>query len=208
MDEQSVGVVGWLKAHSTIIFIVVIGLVAGVAFLKRNPNSTTTTPASSIDTTGLQTDANGNPIVYRDTGDTFVNVAINPVNPNDTQPVASAPPSTAPGGPVEHPIEPTPAPTTPSGGSYGLLGPNVAVNFQARTYTSPTVKTPTPIPIPESDPLVQGSNNRVWYIDSGVQRLLTSGYGGPVQNDGVPAGNTSSGSTNQQNSSTQITRNT
>jgi hypothetical protein len=208
MDEQNVGVVGWLKAHSTIILMVVVGLVAGVAFLKRNPNSATTT-ASGIDTTGLETDSAGNRVIYRDVGDTFVNVV---VNPNDTQPVASSPPTGHPGGPVEHPIEPTPTPTpSPAGGSYGLLGPNVAVNFQNRTYTSPTVTTPHPIPIPASDPLVQGSSNRVWYIDNGVQRLLTSGYGGPVQNDGVPAaGNTSSssGSTNQQNSSTQVTRNT
>jgi len=206
MDEN-VGIVGWLKSHSTIIFIVVVGLVAGVAFLKRNPNSATS-PASSVDTTGLQTDSAGNPIVYRDVGDTFVNVV---VNPNAAQPVASAPPTTTPGGPVEHPIEPTSPPTPPpaSGGSYGLLGPNVAVNFQNRTYTSPTVTTPHPIPIPASDPLVQGSQNRVWYIDNGVQRLLTSGYGGPVQNDGVPAGNSSSsGTTNQQNSSTTVTRNT
>jgi hypothetical protein len=58
----------------------------------------------------------------------------------------------------------------------GLLGANAKVNFQNRTYVDSTGKS-VPIPIGANDKLVQGSDNRVWYTNSGGQHLLTSGSG-------------------------------
>lgn len=68
----------------------------------------------------------------------------------------------------------------------GLLGPNVTVNYSAHTYTSPTVKTSQHIPIPDTDQLIGGKQGRVWYVDSGIQHLLTDGSGPPVTNSGFP----------------------
>src|SRR5271157_2955545 len=65
--------------------------------------------------------------------------------------------------------------TTPTG-YLGLLGPNVAVNFKNSTYTNAQGQQ-VAIPIATGDKLVQGSQNRVWYTDSGGQHLLTSGVG-------------------------------
>lgn len=181
MDEQSPGLVGWFKAHSTIIFIVVVGLVAGVAFLKRNPSSGGTATPSSIDTTGLQRDANGVPIIYRDVADTFINIS---VNPSEVHPVSSAPPTNHGG---EHPIEPTPSSsggttsgntstsTNSIGGTYGILGANAKVDFTKFTYNGGL-----PIPAPKGSRLVQGSFDRVWIIytpNATTQDLLTSGSG-------------------------------
>lgn len=209
----------WVQAHGAIVLLVIVGLVVGVVFLKKQPPPAAVSGVSPADLSGLTTDANGNPIVYRAVSDTFVTENIsgsfNAATSADNAPAsigATTVNSTTSthSAPIEHPIEPTPTPTPTPHLSDGLLGPNAAVNFQKRTYTSPTVKVSTPIPIPASDPLVQGSSNRVWYIDNGIQRLLTSGYGGPVSNDGVPAGSTSSssGSTTQTNSSVTRTVNT
>lgn len=77
--------------------------------------------------------------------------------------------------------KPTPTPT-PTGGhdhdspNYGLLGPNIAVNFTNRTYKNSTGSW-VPIPIPHDAKLVQGSQNRVWFTIGGKQFLLTSGIG-------------------------------
>jgi hypothetical protein len=69
----------------------------------------------------------------------------------------------------------------------GLLGPRVKIeDWNKRTYTSPTVKNPTHIPIPDNDPLTAGGEGRVWYVDNGIQHLLTDGTGAPVTNSGFP----------------------
>src|SRR5271157_2191423 len=72
----------------------------------------------------------------------------------------------------------TPSSTTASSptGYLGLLGPNVAVDFNNSTYTNAQGQQ-VAIPIATGDKLVQGSQNRVWYTDSGGQHLLTSGVG-------------------------------
>lgn len=65
----------------------------------------------------------------------------------------------------------------------GLLGANVAVNFQNRTYTENGKQVALPNYVGK---LIQGSQNRVWYIDTttGKQDLLTSGIGAGVTNSG------------------------
>jgi hypothetical protein len=65
---------------------------------------------------------------------------------------------------------------SPSQGYAGLLGANAIVNFQNRTYQNAQGQN-VPIPIPGADKLVQGSQNRVWYTDTGGQHLLTQGNG-------------------------------
>jgi len=123
MDEQQGGIMGWVQNHLILVSVVVIGLVLGLLFIKK-PTTGTSTSASTTpqaDLSGLQRDANGNPIVYRDVADTFVNISkvitdsyntatsttTSQVNSNNTMPVPSAPspaPQT-PADPVEHPIE-------------------------------------------------------------------------------------------------------
>lgn len=65
----------------------------------------------------------------------------------------------------------------------GLLGPNINVNFQAKTYqeNGQNVKLPSYV-----GALSQGDQGRIWYIDrnTGAQDLLTSGYGPGVTNSG------------------------
>lgn len=185
----------WIQEHSTLVLLLVGGILVGIIFLKKQPQVATST-ASPADLSGLATDASGNPIVYRAVSDTFITENISG-SYNAATSAANAPASvgsTSVGSttgstttttttdnhsaPIEHPIEPTPTPTQNL--TTGLLGPNVAVNFSKRTFTSPTVKTSLPIPIPAGDSLIQGSFNRVWYMDGGVQHLLTSGIGGPI----------------------------
>jgi len=211
--QPTTGVGGWFKKNSTVLAIVVGGVLLGVVFLKKpaNADSSGTTPPTG-DWSGVEVDPYGNRVIYRDTGSQFINVSVE----NPTQPTASAPVTVNVdnSAPVEHPIE-----NTPSRTSTGLLGPNALIDFARRTYTSPTVHTPTPLPIPANDPLVQGSQNRVWYIDNGLQKLLTSGTGPPVTNDGFPVGSpqnslgayqnsSSTGSTTNYNTSYQSTVNT
>jgi hypothetical protein len=208
----------WIQSHGTLVLLGVVAIVVGIMFLKKQP-PTAVSGVSPADLSGLTTDANGNPIVYRAVSDTFVTENIsgsyNSATAADNAPasigattVNSTSTTDNHSSPIEHPIEPAPAPAPHL--SNGLLGPSIEVDFTHRTYKSATIKTPTPIPIPASDPLVAGNQGRVWFIDNGVQRLLTSGYGGPVSNDGVPAGSSSSssGSTTQTNSSYSSTVNT
>jgi len=213
----------WLKNHAGVVLVVVIGLVIGLVFLKKPAPTTSST--STAGTSGLQSDANGSAIVYRDVADEFVNVNQSYgnqtysgefhdspiINHNPTQPGPSAPPGTpaSPSSPGEHPIEPgTTYPTDPVPYA-GLLGSNVAVDFTKRTYKNAQGQD-TPLPIPASDSLIQGSQNRVWYVDSGIQHLLTDGVGAPVTNSGYPVNspqNTSvaSGPVQQTTNSTQTT---
>jgi len=182
--EEGNTIIEWIKGHSTVIFIVVVGVLIGVMFLKKQ-STTTAIPTSTVDTSGLQTDSSGNPIIYRDVADTFltVNHPSNAVTPNDTQPVASAPsqPSTDPSAPIEHPIEPTSSSNSSSstnivgsGGTNGLLGANAKVDFTSFTYNGGL-----PIPAPKGSKLVQGTQARVWviYPSATTQDLLTSGTG-------------------------------
>jgi hypothetical protein len=156
---------------------------------------------------GLATDGNGNPIVYRDVADEFVNVTKDSyngstpggssdspiVNHNPTLPGPSASPGTpaTPSSPAEHPIEPgSPYPLDPVPYA-GLLGPHVQVNFSNRTYKNAQGQD-TPIPIPSNDYLTAGDQGRVWYVDvntqPNIQHLLTDGDGPPVSNSGYPVG--------------------
>jgi len=220
----------WIKGHTGILLVVVTGLLLGALFLKKQPPASSTTN-STAGMSGLATDANGNPIVYRDVADEFVNVnktigsynGTPVVSHNPTQPGPSASPGVpaTPSSPNEHPIEPAdPNPYA------GLLGPGVQVNFTSRTYKNAQGQD-VPLPIPSSDQLSQGDQGRVWYVDQGIQHLLTDGSGPPVTNSGYPVGSpentpgayssgttqssssTSSngGTTNQQNSQTTITKN-
>lgn len=221
--------IAWIKAHSGLLLVVVTGLLVGIIFLRKQPPASSNTSTAGM--SGLQRDANGNPIVYRDVADEFVNVVKDSYNgtpvvsSNPTQPGPSATPGipATPSSPGEHPIEPYPTDPNPYA---GLLGPNVAVNFTNRTYKNAQGQD-TPLPIPASDQLSQGDQGRVWYVDSGIQHLLTDGTGPPVTNSGYPvnspentpgaySGSTQSsssttsggGTTNQQNSQTTITKNT
>lgn len=76
-------------------------------------------------------------------------------------------------------VSPPPSNTPPASNPLaymGLLGANANVNFKNNTYVDSTGKS-VPIPIAAGDKLVQGSQGRVWYTDSGGQHLLTSGSG-------------------------------
>lgn len=107
-------------------------------------------------------------------------------------PTASVQPAPVPSF-INQPGNPPPNQSNPvkAVASYlGLLGPNAAVNFQNRTYKNSAGQW-VPIPIPASDKLVQGSQNRVWYTDAGGQHLLTSGVGpaiNPTTNTKVAGG--------------------
>src|SRR5438046_6578208 len=82
------------KTHATTITIVAIGIVAGIAFLKKPQAQNNGVPLSATgDYSGLARDDQGRPIIYRDVADTFVNYyktegSYNTVAPNPTQPVA------------------------------------------------------------------------------------------------------------------------
>lgn len=218
-------IVNWVKTHTGILLVVVLGLVAGFIFLKKPAPASGSTSTAGM--SGLATDANGNPIVYRDVADQFINVnktigsynGTPTMSHNPTQPGPSAPPGVpaTPSSPPEHPIEPTdPNPYA------GLLGPDVLVNFSNRTYKNAQGQD-VPLPIPSNDPLIQGDQNRVWYVDTGIQHLLTDGTGPPVSNSGYPVGSpqntpgaysgttqssSSSGNTNQQNTIQSTNTNT
>jgi len=73
-------------------------------------------------------------------------------------------------------VSPPPSPAANPLAYLGLLGANAHVNFQNRTYVDSSGKS-VPIPIDQNAKLVQGSDNRVWYTDTGGQHLLTSGSG-------------------------------
>lgn len=109
MNEQG-GVFGWIREHPTMILVGALVAVFGAFFLKSK-NTATTTPTTG-DTSGLQTDSNGNPIIYRDVSDTFItknigsNNTTNNTTTNPAPPVVTGPrypPPTA----IQYPIEPT-----------------------------------------------------------------------------------------------------
>lgn len=73
---------------------------------------------------------------------------------------------------------------SPFSGFFGLIGANAKVNIAKSglasdsTYVNAQGQTvPLSGLISGTDKVVQGSNNRVWYTDSGGQHLLTSGSG-------------------------------
>jgi len=186
----------WIQEHGLLVTLLIGGVLVGIVFLKKQPQVATST-ASPADLSGLTTDASGHPIVYRAVSDTFVTENISG-SYNAATSAANAPASigstsvgTTTGStttttttdnhssPIEHPIEPAPQPAKTI--TTGLLGPNVAVDFGKRTYKSPTSPISLPIPIPAGDRLIQGSFNRVWYMDGSTQHLLTSGVGGPIE---------------------------
>lgn len=88
--------------------------------------------------------------------------------------------------------------------TYGLLGTNIQVNFQNRTYKNAQGQW-VPLPVSQSASLVQGSQGRVWYVENGIQYLLTAGQGPAVTNSGYPAGSQENtpGAYNQGRSATQ-----
>jgi|SRR5579872_443870 len=112
-----------------------------------------------------------------------------------TPPSASAPPgpvATTPA--VPSPVASGPIAYTDQSGQptstvpyEGLIGANAQVNFQNRTYTVNGKQVPLPSYVGN---LIQGSQNRVWYIDktTGKQDLLTSGVGPGVTNSGYAPG--------------------
>ena len=71
--------------------------------------------------------------------------------------------------------------------TYGLLGTNIQVNFQNRTYKNAQGQW-VPLPLSQSAQLIQGSQGRVWYVENGIQYLLTAGQGPAVTNSGYPVG--------------------
>lgn len=95
----------WIREHSTLVFGGVAALIIGLAFLRRNTTTSTTT-APAGDYSGLAT-SGGQPVVYRDTGDTFINVTV----PSQTSP--------APSNPIMHPIESVTRPRFYPGGNPG-----------------------------------------------------------------------------------------
>lgn len=74
-------IIGWIEAHPAIAIVggLVIAIVAGSVFLKgKQPPGVASTPGTGTgDLSGLPTDANGNPIVYVPTNDSFLNQVIN-----------------------------------------------------------------------------------------------------------------------------------
>lgn len=220
-------VMEWFKTHSTVIFLVVIGVVGGVAFLKKNNASNSDmAPVSSMDTTGLQTDSNGVPIIYRDVADTFINIAIGSVTPNDTQPVASAPPPPS-SSHTEHPIEPPPPSSSHSSGSssgtttikiatirqrVGTSGDPRGVPIRSGTngtasitgwqaYGSKTVINSGPVNGGNNNPVSGGSGSTQWYSVPG-------GYLSAYDVSGISTQTTNSSSTTTQgNSQTTVVRN-
>ena len=127
----------WIKEHSTLVLLLVGGLLVGILFLKKTPPQVAISPLAGADLSGLAMDASGHPIVYRAVSDTFITENIsgsyNTAAQDATQNVGTAvnsPTTTSTSTttttdnhstPIEHPIEPQPTvhPTD------GLLGPSI-----------------------------------------------------------------------------------
>lgn len=183
MDEetQTGGIGGWFKKNSTMLAIVVGGILLGVVFLKKPANDGSSSAVSpSGDWSGIEVDPYGNRVIYRDTGSQFINVSVE----NPTQPTASAPVTVnvSPSAPIEDPVEST----TPQPYS-GLLGPGVEIDFNGFKYRK-AGQPWQPIPLPANTQLIAGKQGRVWYVQNNIQHLLTSGTGPPVTNSGYPVG--------------------
>lgn len=107
-------------------------------------------------------------------------------------------------------------PVSAIAGYLGLAGPNAKINIAQdkkasdSTYVNAQGQTvPLSTLIPGNDTVVQGSDNRVWYTDSGGQHLLTSGTGPAIDpTTNKPVQSNTPAVTNQQNSSTTVTKNT
>src|SRR2546429_1381523 len=111
----------WIKEHSTLVLLLVGGLLVGILFLKKTPPQVAISPLAGADLSGLAMDASGHPIVYRAVSDTFITENIsgsyNTAAQDATQNVATAvnsPTTTTTStdnhsAPIEHPIEPVPS---------------------------------------------------------------------------------------------------
>jgi hypothetical protein len=172
-----------------ITFLFVIGIV--IYLLVKNSGggssqqSTTSTTTTSTPVPGAYWNENQHARQQVATGQT------QPTTTTTTTPVTTA--TTTPIVPTQ-PASGSPVAYTDQSGQatsiqpyLGLLGPNVAVNFQSKTYTENGKQVPLPGYVGK---LIQGSDNRDWYIDTntGAQDLLTSGYGPGVTNSGYAPG--------------------
>lgn len=125
------GIAGWIETHPALsIGAVVVGglLLVGIAQSKKQaPAATTPAPTQATgDLSGLQTDANGNPILYRVASDTYINTSIfedsynssvdshNQSNSNNTTTTTVNPP------PPDTPPPPPPTPPPPSNTNSNL----------------------------------------------------------------------------------------
>lgn len=208
------------KSPALMVTFIAAALIIGYILIKKGPSGTAQTAATDTNS-GLHTGGGSyiqpyiEPIIIQSGG------GPSPVpasgggdggSPPPTTGITMPPPSSGSG-------QGTNGTTNSSAGSgsglfYGILGPNVAINTQNKTYTNASGQT-MPLPIPTGATVVQGSSNRVWYTYQGNQYLLTSGNGGPQSSSyatGVPVstangGGTSSstGTTNQQNNT--VTKN-
>lgn len=115
------GIAGWIETHPALsIGAVVVGglLLVGIVQSKKQAPAATTTPTQATgDLSGLQTDANGNPILYRVASDTYINTSIfedsynstvdshNQSNSNNTTTTTNnpPPPDTTPPPPTQTP---------------------------------------------------------------------------------------------------------
>jgi hypothetical protein len=74
-ENQSPGVLGWFNSHPTIalMFAVFLAVAVGAVALRKQtaPTATATDNTAQGDLSGLDTDVNGNKIVYRNTADYF-----------------------------------------------------------------------------------------------------------------------------------------
>jgi hypothetical protein len=75
MDEQTPGPMAWIKKNSTLLAVVVGAVLLGVMFLKKPSQASVVSATPVGDYSGLQKDANGNPIVYRDVADSYVTIS-------------------------------------------------------------------------------------------------------------------------------------
>ncbi len=184
----------WIQEHSTLVLLLVGGLLVGILFLKKTPPQTATPTTAGADLSGLAMDASGHPIVYRAVSDTFITENVsgsyNSAAQDATQSVGTAvnsPTTTSTtttidnhSAPIEHPIEPQPTAAIPTD---GLLGP--AIQFvPPASYKDRLTGKVTPIPLPSGTKYISGVSGRMWYQTPGSQLvyLLTSGQGGPVTN--------------------------
>mgnify|MGYP003622966047 CR=1 FL=1 len=95
------GIVAWIQQHTALAVVVVLGLIIGIAFIrKQTPGATSAATTSTGDYSGLATDASGNKLVYVPVTDTFYNSSTVTGSYNSHDPAA----------PIEHPIAP---PATP-----------------------------------------------------------------------------------------------
>lgn len=192
--------------------VVFIGIVLYLV-IKKGPGGAQTTTADT--NTGLNTGSGSyiqpyiEPIVIQSGGGPTPQMAVSSGDggaPSPTTGITMPPPSS--GSPAGSGT--TTNSSSGGGGFFGILGPNVGINVANKTYTNAQGKQ-VPLPIPSGAKVVQGSQNRVWYVYNNQQYLLTSGVGPPsavaVYTPGAPF-QPYNGSINQQNSQQQNVTNT